>query len=67
MPRNMFDIMESGYAGRWVQPGLDNVGPTDSELKRATQRETLARAKKGVLGKKRKTYYERQLEKFGFR
>lgn len=64
--KNMFDLIESGYAGRWGNPGLDRVGPTQSiaERERIHQREELIKARQGR--KSRKSYYEKQLEKFGF-
>lgn len=52
---------------KWSQPGLDSLGPTSSDLRRQKQREALAQAKAGTSGQKRKSYYEKQLEKFGFR
>lgn len=65
---NMFDRLNGGAAKKWANPGLDNLGPTQHEMARANQRETLRLAKEGKLGEKKvkKSYYERQLDKFGF-
>ena len=66
MAKNMFDLIDKGYAGKWGEPGLDAIGPTQSQAERDRlhQREELIKARQGR--KTRKSYYERQLEKFGF-
>lgn len=67
--RNMFDRLENGTPKKWANPGLDGLGPTQQDMQQAERRATLRLAKEGKLGEKkvRKSYYEKQLERFGFK